>query len=211
MNTELTHDDHFRIAVVQAAATMERPEYGDRLQQAMDLVLAGNVMQNADGTATVKSGSHTYQIDPQAGCTCADSQNRSRYCKHAIAVELLRCTQLRLGSQPNGAQPPPPAVPPQSAAWQVHEAPASCCLKFTLSGMEVLYTMRDVNDELLFARVRHILPKVQEKVMTQAEASNREPDGQRCAIHNAPMKRHSKGTQSWYSHQAPDGSWCRGS
>ena len=93
MDTECTQGDYFSIAVVQAAATMERPEYGDRLQKAMDLVLTGNVVQNADGTATVKSGSHTYQIDPQA---------------KAIAVQGLKLARMEiryvsvLMRQPNG-------------------------------------------------------------------------------------------------------------
>lgn len=31
-----------------------------------------------------------------------------------------------------------------------------------------------------------------------------------CAIHRVAMKRHEKDSQVWYSHKAPDGSWCRG-
>jgi hypothetical protein len=56
------YGDQLSIAVAQAAATMDRPEYNGRLQKAMDFVLTGAVTLNNDGTATVKSGSHTYQI-----------------------------------------------------------------------------------------------------------------------------------------------------
>lgn len=31
-----------------------------------------------------------------------------------------------------------------------------------------------------------------------------------CTIHGCAMKRHEKDSQVWYSHKAPDGSWCRG-
>lgn len=104
--------DRFQIAVVQAAATMERPEFNGRLQRAMDLVLTDSVAIHEDGTATVKSGSHTYEIAPD--CTCQDSQQRSRYCKHYLAVELLKRTYLWLNtphSASNGHQPEPQPQP----------------------------------------------------------------------------------------------------
>lgn len=31
-----------------------------------------------------------------------------------------------------------------------------------------------------------------------------------CKIHRCAMKRHEKNGEAWYSHKAPDGSWCRG-
>ena len=31
-----------------------------------------------------------------------------------------------------------------------------------------------------------------------------------CKVHRVAMKRHEKDSQVWYSHKAPDGSWCRG-
>lgn len=31
-----------------------------------------------------------------------------------------------------------------------------------------------------------------------------------CPIHGCAMKRHEKDSQVWYSHKAPDGTWCRG-
>lgn len=31
-----------------------------------------------------------------------------------------------------------------------------------------------------------------------------------CPIHNLQMRKHTKGNTSWYSHQLPDGTWCRG-
>lgn len=99
-----------------------------------------------------------------------------------LAVELLKRPYFRLNQPINGQQPVPqpqpmPVIPqpqvevqtqpvpaiPQSNLWSVTEAPASCCLKFTLNGVEILYTMRDVNDNLLYGRIRRILPIIQEK------------------------------------------------
>ena len=77
--------------------------------------------------------------------------------------------------------------------------------------VECMYTMRDTDDTTLFARVRRILPKLLEK----GDKGNSPPESeqqetQRCPIHNVLMKRYAKGDQVWYSHKAPDGSWCRG-
>jgi hypothetical protein len=216
--------DRFMIAVRQAAATMDKPEYGDRLQKAMDLVLTGAVTFHQDSTATVKSGSHTYQLAPE--CTCQDSQHRSKYCKHFLAVELLKRVYFRLNLPIHGRSVPQPkplpdiplphelpqSVPslPQSTLWSVTEAPASCCLKFTLNGLEILYTMRDTDDDKLFARVKRILPRIQEKVGTASNGEQSQVHQELCPIHNVAMKRYSKGNQSWLSHQTADGSWCRG-
>lgn len=205
------YGDHFSVAVRQAAATMERPEHGERLQKALDFVLTGAVTLHDDGTATVKSGSHAYQINGE--CPCQDSQTHSKYCKHYLAVQLLKRALERLPQSSNGhhkdaltSQP----QAPQSAAWHVHEAPASCCRKFQLCGMEILYTMRDTDDDKLFARVRRILPKIQEKVSNGSNDGQSQAHQDLCPIHNVPMKRYTKGNQSWLSHQTADGSWCRG-
>ena len=53
-----------------------------------------------------------------------------------------------------------------SADWQVHEAPVACTLTFVCKGVDVHLTMRDVSDDALFARIKRILPKIQEKVET---------------------------------------------
>jgi hypothetical protein len=198
---------------------MEKPEYGDRLQKAMDLVLSHKVTLHDDGTATVQSGNRTYELTPE--CTCEDSQRRSLYCKHFLSVELQKRTYSQLHPSSNGhqsaspSQPKPVASP--AACWSVHEAPASCCLKFHLQGVEILYTMRDVDDDTLYARVRRILPKILEKTSKGTNGTSgtngtepAQPDENRCPIHGVPLKRYSKGAKSWLSHKTADGQWCRG-
>jgi hypothetical protein len=204
--------DRLKQAVAHAASALETPQNKERLQSAMDLVLINAVTLHHNGSSTVASGQSSYEIDPQKGCSCPDAQHRTKQCKHTLAVELYKQARTLLETPAGGAEPLP--SPPQSALWQVHEAPASCCLKFFLGGVECMYTMRDTDDEKLFARVRRILPRVQEKVGSNGQkAGNSESSGDdpsRCTIHNVPMKRYTKGDQVWYSHKAPDGSWCRG-
>jgi hypothetical protein len=179
------------------------------LHKAADLVLTGSVQLQEDGVATVKSGSHTYQIDADAGCACDDARRRSKWCKHTLAVEVLKRAQVWLVEQDDTPAPVLPATVPPSATWQVNEAQASCCLKFQMGAVECMYTMRDVNDDLLFARVRRILPKLMEKT-NGTTANGVQPETPQCAIRHVPMQRYTKGDQGWYSHKAPDGSWCRG-
>ena len=211
MDLESPHNDRLKQAVVRAAAALETPQNTERLQSAMDLVLTNAVTLHDDGSAMVTSGQHTYEIDPKKGCPCGDAQHRTKQCKHVIAVEICKQVHTLLQTQAGDTEPPPV---PRSASWQVHEAPASCCLKFLIGGVECMYTMRDTDDEKLFARVRRILPRVQEKVASNghkgSSSESTGDDSARCAIHNATMKRHTKGDQVWYSHKAVDGSWCRG-
>ena len=86
--------DKFTVACRQAAELIHRPEHGDRLTKAMDLVLGGSVTLHADGTATVKSGSHTYHLEPD--CTCQDSQQRSEQAPEGACVRrrYVRCMGL---------------------------------------------------------------------------------------------------------------------
>ena len=92
--------DRLKQAVTQSAATMDNERYAAscRLQKAMDLVLSGAISLEEHGGPTVTSGSHSYQIDPHHGCTCRDAQHRSKWCKHAVAVELSKRTMMRLGN-----------------------------------------------------------------------------------------------------------------
>src|SRR5688572_11002937 len=144
-----THNEAFQRAVVSAMESMNQEPYaGERLHKAADLVLTSSVQLHEDGAATVKSGSRTYQIDPQDGCACEDARKRSKWCKHAIAVEVLKRAQVWLVAQNDTPESAPPAEVLPSATWQVSEAQASCCLKFQMGAVECMYTMRDVNDDL---------------------------------------------------------------
>lgn len=73
-------------AAEEASADVRIPTATDRLQAAIDLALTGAVTLHADGLAEVKNGSHRYTIEDE--CTCADSQNRSRWCKHYLSLYL---------------------------------------------------------------------------------------------------------------------------
>ena len=133
----------------------------ERMRKALELVGANAVTLQTDGTASVQSGKQTYTLAPD--CPCADAKHRTELCKHALAVELhRRALALFHGtaaeSAPTAAPAPTPAVAaapsaPVSHAWDVHEAPASACFKFRVGTMELMYTLRGVDDAELQRRI----------------------------------------------------------
>jgi len=141
----------------------------ERMRKALELVGANAVTLHADGSASVTSGKQTYTLAPD--CPCGDAKHRAELCKHTLAVELHRRALALLegtapapaapsASQPAAAAAPPPASP----AWDVHEAPASACFKFRVGTMELLYTLRGVDDAELQRRITATLPTLQEVI-----------------------------------------------
>lgn len=151
----------------------------ERMRKALELVRATAVTLQTDGTASVQSGKQTYTLAPD--CPCADAKHRTELCKHTLAVELhrralalLEGTALTPASNPTPAAPSPsqavaeplPAAPsaPASNSWDVHEAPASACFKFRVGTMELMYTLRGIDDAELQRRITATLPTLQEVI-----------------------------------------------
>jgi hypothetical protein len=165
----------------------------ERMRKALELVRATAVTLQADGTASVQSGKQTYTLAPD--CPCADAKHRTELCKHTLAVELhRRALALFHGTAaeptpfaepvPTPAAPsarqaaaaPLPAVPsaPASRTWQVTEAPASACFKFRVANMELMYTLRGIDDAELQRRITATLPTLQEVIEAcEARAAQR--------------------------------------
>jgi hypothetical protein len=171
----------------------------ERMRKALEFVRANAVTLQADGTASVQSGKQTYTLAPD--CPCADAKHRAELCKHALAVELhRRALALCHGTaaeptppaepaaapaapsarQPAAARPPAAPSAPASAAWPVAEAPASACFKFRVGTMELLYTLRGVDDAELQRRITATLPTLQEVIEACEERA-----AQRAAAHEA--------------------------
>lgn len=146
--------DAFTHALTTAAATMvadpQIPTGSDRFGLACDLVRKGVVRIEDDGSATVQSGSATYQLTPD--CTCQDSQKRSRWCKHYLAVELLTraVREMSLPQQKetamNGASehPAKDQAPVEPAPFA--EAPYSATFRALKQGFDVMVTIRKGNN-----------------------------------------------------------------
>ena len=135
----------------------------------------------------------------------------------------------------NGAptRTPRASKTPRAADWKVSEAPASCCLKWRIGTMEVLYTARGATDAELQPRITALVPwlqalvsEVQAHAALQTEASAAvqgppappapaapppaSPPEDWCALHQVRMGRHSNANGTWYSHRLSDGTYCKG-
>src|SRR5215813_9698936 len=170
---------HWQQACVQAANTLTALPNGryvtvrmERMRQGLELAQRGAVTLSEDGedlSAVVRSGHNIYQVDTRLlTCACADYQKHLQACKHLMAVEIhLGALGLLPPSAPEPAaaeepapvQDPAPMAPaPSTASWPISEAPASLNIKLKVGGMELMYTMRDIDDLKLQRRATMSLP-----------------------------------------------------
>ena len=170
-------DDDTVQAWRQACAQVAAPLYGEtpadeRRAHALTLAQDGHVTLADDGSATVASRGRSYTVTPDGACPCQDAQYRGGPCTHALAVQI--CTVVAGGGRPPRAPRAPvptayeaapeggwPPTPHTAARWDVHEAPASACVKFRVGTMEMTYTFRGQTDAEVLPRLRATLPEVQ--------------------------------------------------
>ncbi len=132
------------------------------------------------------------------------------------------------------ARTPRASKTPRAADWKVSEAPASCCLKWRVGTIELMYTARGATDAELQPRITALLPWLQALVsevqahaarQTEAPAADQGPPAPPaagappvpasppedwCPVHQVRMGRHSNATGTWYSHRLGDGTYCKG-
>jgi SWIM zinc finger len=157
-------------ACVQVAAALRPQPDPERLAKALALAQDGHVVLEDDGSATVQgSGPRPYTLRDGL-CNCPDAQKRGLPCKHALAVQIHQQTVALLMPSASTA-PQPPQHPPKkerpartrgSAVWDVHEAPASACFRFRVGNLELMYTLRGIDDAELQSRIAATLPTLQE-------------------------------------------------
>lgn len=170
-----SHATYWQQATLRAAENLALVLHaGDRLTKALNLVLANAVTINADGTTQVRSDQRTYSIPPAEGCPCEDAKRRTRFCEHYIAMLIAkRATALlqdtKHASEQERSQEGTAPSASVSTPWQIHEAPVAYTLTFVCKGVDVHLTMRDVSAAALFARIKRILPKIQEKTQASPE------------------------------------------
>lgn len=97
--------------------------------------------------------------------------------------------------------------PAAAAHHALPEAPASANCHVTIAGRQVQVTLRDTDETRLLARLTTLL--AQYPVEQTATTSGPAPEGW-CSIHHVQMPKNTKDGRSWYSHQAPEGGWCKG-
>ncbi|HET8644028.1 MAG TPA: hypothetical protein VFO85_00990, partial [Vicinamibacteria bacterium] len=147
----------------------------ERMRQGLELAQRGAVSLPDDGeqlSAVVRSGHNVYQVDTRLlTCPCADYQKHLQACKHLLAVEVhLGALGLAAPVPATSAAADTVAVEEVSttatvsstASWPISEAPASLNIKLKIGNMELMLTMRDVDDLKLQRRATMSLPWLQE-------------------------------------------------
>src|SRR3989442_5747614 len=169
-------------ACVQAANTLTALPHGryvnvrmERMRPGLELAQRGAVTLPEDGeqlSAVVRSGHNIYQVDTRLlTCTCADYQKHLQACKHLLATEIHTGALGLAGRAEEPLTSPatepaittslPPAAP-TTASCPISEEPASLNIKLKIGNMELMFTMRDVDDLKLQRRATMSLPWLQD-------------------------------------------------
>src|SRR5712691_551686 len=156
MNTP-TDRQHYREMVSRVAAKAKAilPQaVNGRVESAVKLVLAGDVMPQEDGSVQVGSSDPTrYYVLHGTSCTCTDyTQGKAPegWCKHRIAAGInKRVEEMR----------PAPPAPVEATVGALPEAPASVNVRVLVGGHEVQWTLRDTDEGRLAERLQALLKR----------------------------------------------------
>ncbi len=200
---------HQAITAVAEQAKQNLPQSQDRIDKAIRIVLAGDVLPLEDGVRFAvgsESDADLYYIFNNE-CTCPDSDTApENACKHVIATWLYRRgTAL---AQERMQEIDVQAIAKQQEIKFLPEAPASANVYVTIQGRKVQLTLRDHDEDSLLTRMESLLSRFPEETPESAL-----PAEGWCSVHQVQMKRSKEG-DGWY-HKAgekPDGKamWCRG-
>lgn len=193
----------FREALAEVAeqARIALPQSNGRVEKAVQIVLADDLVPFQDGRFVVGSQSDTKNYVVLGNeCDCKDFDHApDGACKHVIATWLWRkATALEQQRLDDDHHPSPtsPALP---------EAPASANVYVEIAGRKVQITLRDQDEQHLLTRMTAILE--------QFPVTDETPSEDWCSIHQVTMKR-SKDGKGYYhkTGEKPDGKarWCRG-
>ena len=211
----------FRETVAQVAenARARLPQtVNGRIESAIELVLAYDVMPQADGSILVGSSRDplkSYLLTGQS-CECQDftrGQAPDGWCKHRIAAGIHKRVQA-MAAQSTTVETQTTPVPGGGRTADTTPAPCpeaafSLTLKGTLAGVEALLTARGQTAEEFkrnLAAIRGLLDPVAPTALPAAS----QPQGKEwCQVHQVAMKQTTKDGRSWYSHRTDQG-WCKG-
>ena len=143
---------------------MDRMAQGLELAQRRGVTLAED---REDLSAVVRAA--TTSIRSTHGCSPAPVRTTRSTCRPASICWRWKSTWVRWDScrpaapEPAAAEEPaqnpaPTAPAPSTASWPISEAPASLNIKLKVGNMELMFTMRDVDDLKLQRRATMSLP-----------------------------------------------------
>jgi hypothetical protein len=202
----------FKQAVERVAAIAHAKlpaELHGHLERGTALVIHRHVWLGEDGRhAQVLSsdGSTWYLVN--GNCTCMDAPRAPQsYCKHKLAVMLYRRASELLAASACG-------VTPAAAAPALPEAPASVNVRLCISGADVQWTLRDVDEHRLSERLEALLTRFPQTAKTTGEASAPQqpqtPGAPPVCPHHGKSKESTKATGTFFCpSKMADGTYCQ--
>lgn len=143
-----------------------------RVDKAVQIVLAGDIVPHEDGKFTVGSQSDAglhYVVDGVCECPDSDRKELEGWCKHKIAAAIYTRATALGRDRVQAYYEPPAAV----ASTVFPEAPASGNVYVELAGRKVQITLRDQDETRLLARLEALLtrfPSVEAPAATASAA-----------------------------------------
>jgi hypothetical protein len=203
MDATFTHALQVETAMLQAA----HPILAEQLARAHALIADGLVWPEDDGKSFMVQSS----TDPatwyscNGHCQCKASEYRPEPCKHRMSARLYQRVCERLAEESECYDlTQDPAAP---VATPLPEAPASVNVRLCISGRDVQWTLRDVDEERLAARLEALLARYPVE-MASTNGSAPVPQIPACKYHGT-MKASTKAPGSFYcTKKLHDGSYC---
>jgi len=181
------------VETIFVAAKHALPTLNGRVEKARDIVLAQGVLDNQDGTFSVKSQTEdkTYLVKNNT-CTCADYTHRNDFCKHVVATMIQRRARKAVAEQLVESTPVTTPAP-------LPEAAVSMNVTVEVEGRSVLVTLRGTDETIVMQRIQKLL----KQCPTTTPATK---DVGYCALHGVRMR-----LNKWnkFSHKHLEG-WCSG-
>ena len=162
----------------------------ERMRQGLELAQRGAVTPSEDGEDLSAAAAVTTSTRLTRTCSPAPARTTRSTCRPAS----ICWPEVHLGALGLAAPVPEPsaaaattaeeviktAAVPSTADWPISEAPASLNIKLKVGNMEVMYTMRDVDDPEAARRATMSLPWLQEILHgCEADLAAREQEAER--------------------------------
>jgi hypothetical protein len=217
------------VAAVADKAKAKLPACNGRVEAAVALVLAHDVLCLDNGTVEVGSASDPLKVHVLTGatCDCADFPRApASWCKHRLAHAIYTRVHQEMAARSPDVEPeielpadfemypdndaeevePPPTPVPQP----LPEAPASVNVRVQIGGRECQVTLRGMDELEVLARLERLLARYP---VPDAPAPAPQAPAVRalgwCAVHHVQMQQHTNAKGSWFSHFI-DGRHCKG-
>ena len=225
------------VAAVAARAKAILPAaVNGRVESAVALVLAHDVLVLDNGTVEVGSASDPLKVHVLTGatCDCADFPRApASWCKHRLAhaiytrvhqemaarstpeeteTEVLLPEEMEVfpDNDSEGDPEPQPSAPAPAPA-PLPEARSSVNVHVTIAGRDCQLTLRDHDEHSLLARLEAILARYPLQA-TPPACVEPEPEQRYCPTHGTAMRWNAgkDGRKGWHSHRTAEGQWCQG-